>query len=287
MDYFESLTVSEITTAMLMDNFLRTKKAQKLSVDDIEIIFDKFGFLTNLILLHFNNPNYFSDKPELYEKVLIKYFNSEPDTISSISQFMSPELMKKLFMYFLLDFQAENKSKAKEIANSILFAYLNTLKGEKSFYNILNAFTFYKEFNLFEYFNFEDFADLWSRLTDNFDFDIRVKFRLAEIASGIFYTPVDCETILAFKGTMEDGTSTMCNFKKYEAGQEYYEYSDKNPYNENSFGLSVWNFSNAEEYSKFKVIPVLIKYSDITFFDIKTGKIRCDRFKVIENTDLF
>jgi hypothetical protein len=51
--------------------------------------------------------------------------------------------------------------------------------------------------------------------------------------------------------------------------------------NENSFGLSAWNYNNAKEYCDELVIKVKIYIKDIGRVVHDGGKIRCSKFLVL------
>jgi len=88
--------------------------------------------------------------------------------------------------------------------------------------------------------------------------------------------------ILAYKGIRKDNYSKF-NFQyKYEVGKWYESNCDCNLKEGNSFGLSAWDLYEAKAYCNQKIILVKIYLEDIGAIVHDGGKIRCFKFKVME-----
>jgi len=89
--------------------------------------------------------------------------------------------------------------------------------------------------------------------------------------------------ILAYKVIRRDNYSAY-NFQyKYEVGQEYEAHCDCNLREDNSFGLSAWTLKMAKAYhNRGKIILVKIYLKDIGAIVHDGNKIRCFKFKVME-----
>jgi len=91
--------------------------------------------------------------------------------------------------------------------------------------------------------------------------------------------------ILVHKGIRSDNYSNF-NFQyKYELGKEYESHCDCNLDEENSFGLSAWTLRMAKVYCNQKIILVKIYLEDIGAIVHDGGKIRCFKFKVMEEVE--
>jgi len=104
--------------------------------------------------------------------------------------------------------------------------------------------------------------------------------KLAEIKKCGLYE-LDGDSIIAYKGIRSDNYSAF-NFQyKYEIGGEYESTCDCTSA-ENSFGLSAWTLEQARDYCDEKIIKVSIKISDLGRIVHSGGKLRCFRFKALE-----
>ena len=109
-----------------------------------------------------------------------------------------------------------------------------------------------------------------------------VNFKLKYIKTHTNYEVIDNKYIIAYKGIRSDNYSKF-NFQyKYEVGKTYESHCDCNIDDENSFGLSVWDFENAKAYCNEKIIKVKIAIEDIGVIVRKEKKIRCFKFEVLE-----
>jgi len=88
--------------------------------------------------------------------------------------------------------------------------------------------------------------------------------------------------ILAYKGIRRDNYSRYSFRYKYEVGQEYEAHCDCDLLNNNSFGLSAWTLNEAKAYCNDKIILVKIYLKDIGAVAHDGNKIRCFKFKVME-----
>jgi hypothetical protein len=87
--------------------------------------------------------------------------------------------------------------------------------------------------------------------------------------------------VYGFKGIRSDRYSKF-NFQfQYLKGQEYECHADFNNDNENSFGLSVWTKPQATDYCEELVVEVRIHKDDLAALVHAGGKIRCQKFTVL------
>ena len=86
---------------------------------------------------------------------------------------------------------------------------------------------------------------------------------------------------IAYKGIRSDRYSKF-NFQyKYEKGGTYESWCDCSD-DENSFGLSVWDESNAREYCRELVVRVKVNYEDVGRVVHDGGKIRCFKIEILD-----
>ncbi len=91
---------------------------------------------------------------------------------------------------------------------------------------------------------------------------------------------------IAYKAIRSDNYSSY-NFKyKYKAGRVYESHADHTA-EEESFGLSAWTYEMAKEYCNEKIIKVKIYYKDVARIVNNGSKIRCTKFEVIEEVELW
>lgn len=277
IDYFSSLTYSDISSPFIMENYLRTEKSQSLSKEEIIELIKRFGFTSNLILLHINKQTSNNQKitPREVSELL---FAKEKTNIRHILKYFAPAYIIDFCAYVLYEKALTDKNKVKEILPSLLITYFKCIKNDFN-HKCLIIFSICQEHKLFDDYDFEVFARIWEVIEPRATDAIRLKLQLTAIVSGINY-PVSGNILLAYKGVRDSGQSTMCDFVYYTAGLPYTELTDDDPYTENSFGLSAWSYSAASLYCSEQVIPVYINLADIKFLDIKTGKIRCSSFTV-------
>jgi len=102
---------------------------------------------------------------------------------------------------------------------------------------------------------------------------------LYEITDG---NVIDNKYIIAYKGIRNNNYSKI-NFQYcYEIGKEYESVCDCNINNENSFGLSAWTLKGAKDYCNEKIIKVQIAIKDLGAIVHSGNKLRCFKFKVLE-----
>lgn len=278
-DYFSSLTYSDISSPFIMENYLRTENSQFLTKEEIIDLIERFGFTSNLILLHINKQTSNNQKLSVREVSELLFKQAEAN-IRYILKYFAPQYVIDFCAYVLYEKAITNKDKVKEILPSLLITYVKHIKKDFNC-KCLTIFSICQEHKLFDGYDFEVFARIWDAIEPNATNAIQLKLQLTSIVSGVNY-PISGNTIVAYKGVRDSGQSTMCDFTYYTAGLPYTELVDDDPYTENSFGLSAWSYADASLYCSEKVIPVYINLADIKFLDIKTGKIRCSRFTVAD-----
>lgn len=290
MEYFDNLNYNEIESPYIMDNFLRTNKTKDYT-NEIFLIIDKFGFLPNLILLHINQEAFFKRETSI-NIIIEKLFNSSAEEINFNVKYFEAEYIEKFLTFLLNSGIKQDFDKVSQIITEVLIAYFNKTyncnKPEKFYISVVNIFNLCTELKLFELLDFSDIARIWDVIVRNYGYSINLKLELTAIVSGCHYSTAGQDGyILAYKGVHADRTSTMCDWDTYNPGQIYETaVVDNDPYNENSFGLSAWSYSKARSYCSDLVIPVKIWTKDIKFLDIKTGKIRCSKFTVLEDKQI-
>ena len=278
-DYFGSLKYSDISSPFIMENYLRTNSSQLLYKEEIVDLIKRFGFTSNLILLHINKQTSSNQKLTTREVSELIFAQAETN-IRHILKYFAPQYITDFCSYVLYEKVLTDKDKVKEILPSLLITYFKYIKNDFN-RKCLTIFSICQEHKLFDEYDFEVFARIWEAIEPKATNAIRLKLQLTAIVSGINY-PISGDTLLAYKGVRDSGQSTMCDFVYYTAGLPYVEITDDDPYTENSFGLSAWSYAAASLYCSEKVIPVYINLDDIKFLDIKTGKIRCSRFTVAD-----
>lgn len=125
---------------------------------------------------------------------------------------------------------------------------------------------------------FKDKLDL-NKIKDSWHYKTIGEKKQAVIATGLY----ECHDtyFLAYKGIRSDRYSNF-NFQyKYEKGGTYESWCDCSS-NENSFGLSVWDESNARAYCDELVVRVKVNYEDVGRVVHNGGKIRCFKIKILE-----
>ena len=86
---------------------------------------------------------------------------------------------------------------------------------------------------------------------------------------------------IAYKGIRSDRYSAF-NFQyKYLPGNTYTCFADGSR-NENSFGLSVWNESNARDYCSELIVKCKVFYEDVARVVHDGGKIRCSKITILD-----
>ena len=86
---------------------------------------------------------------------------------------------------------------------------------------------------------------------------------------------------IAYKGIRSDRYSAF-NFQyKYLPGNTYTCFADGSE-DENSFGLSVWNESNARDYCPKLVVKCKVFYEDVARVVHNGGKIRCSKITILD-----
>lgn len=289
MEYFDNLNYHEIDSPYIMDNFLRTSKTKDYNTEILQII-NKFGFLPNLILLHINQSDYFT-RPEVQETIINKLFNQPVEKINVVLKYFKAYYIKKFLLFLIGDAINQNFDKVSQLIVNVLLNYFDKSYDdnypEEYYKSVIRIFNLCNELKLFDNIDYADIASIWEVIASHRGGkSIDLKLELTAIVSGCVYPEIETSAyILAYKGLNKDGSSTMCDWVTYESGKTYQAtVTDSNPYNENSFGLSAWSYSKAKNYCSELVIPVRILKTDIKFLDIKTGKIRCSKFTVLENS---
>jgi hypothetical protein len=106
--------------------------------------------------------------------------------------------------------------------------------------------------------------------------------RLEEIFKSKLYE-IEGDFVIAYKGIRKDRYSKY-NFQyQYLVGETYECHADFNVTNENSFGLSAWTLEEAKKYYSELVIKVKIHKDDLAALVHQGGKIRCQKFQVLED----
>jgi hypothetical protein len=106
--------------------------------------------------------------------------------------------------------------------------------------------------------------------------------RLEEISKSKLYE-IEGDFVIAYKGIRKDRYSKY-NFQyQYLVGETYECHADFNVLEENSFGLSAWTLEEAKKYCNELVIKVKIHKDDLAALVHSGGKIRCQKFQVLED----
>ena len=109
-----------------------------------------------------------------------------------------------------------------------------------------------------------------------------VNFKLKKLRECGLYEIIDNKYIIAYKGIRSDNYSKY-NFQYlYEIGKEYESNCDCNVNDDFSFGLSAWTLESAKKYCDEKIIKVQIAIKDLGAIVHDGNKLRCFKFKVLE-----
>jgi hypothetical protein len=111
-------------------------------------------------------------------------------------------------------------------------------------------------------------------MTKNTDFK-----RDAILETGLY--EYDGEYFYGFKGIRSDRYSSY-NFQFQYLKDETYECHADYSYNQNSFGLSVWDYENAKNYCSELVIKIKFKPEDVAHLVHNGKKIRVSKFIVLD-----
>ena len=127
----------------------------------------------------------------------------------------------------------------------------------------------------------EEFKDrlYLNKIEDSWHYKTTEEKKQAVIATGLY----ECHDtyFIAYKGIRGDRYSKF-NFQyKYEKGGIYESWCDCSD-DENSFGLSVWDESNARVYCNRLVVRVKVNYEDVGRVVHKGGKIRCFKIEILD-----
>lgn len=273
--------------AMVTSLWLSSNSTSILDIDQIIQIIDVFSqskiehndiysdnfkkLIQNLILFHINKmTEYEFKKYSALILKLIKLYEQNSELFCSTINLYSKKVLLAISDLKII--------KSKEESIALINAASKFITTSYWFANFIKKYV-----DMFDDFTNDDILHIYTRwrfshLNDrNNSLDI---LNMIEVISGITYTvyPQDC--IIAYKGINDDNTSVMASSCSYEVDKVYTEVSDNDFYNENSFGLSVWDLKHALEYGK-TILMCRIKFKDITYFNFLDGRIRCSEFEVI------
>lgn len=226
---------------------------QKLSEDFIKEFKDKVDWY------------WISMNQKLSEDFIREFQNRVNWDCISIYQKLSEDFIRefqgKVNWNYVSTYQILSESFIREFQNKVNWNYIAK-------YQILSE-SFIKEFNLEI-----DKTTNWNYVSN----DIKLK----AIKDSGLYEIIDDNYIIAYKGIRSDNYSKF-NFQyQYLVGNTYESHCNANIDKEISFGLSAWTLEEAKRYCDEKIIKVKIHINDIKALVNNSNKIRCSKFKVIE-----
>ena len=172
------------------------------------------------------------------------------------------EFQDKVSWYEILRYQKLSESFIREFQDKVNWYRISTYQ------KLSNEFI--EEFKGRLYLN---------KIEDSWHYKTTEEKKQAVIDTGLY----ECHDtyFIAYKGIRGDRYSKF-NFQyKYEKGGTYESWCDCSD-DENSFGLSVWDESNAREYCNKLVIRVKVNYEDVGRVVHDGGKIRCFKIEILE-----
>lgn len=226
---------------------------QKLSEDFIKEFKDKVDWY------------WISMNQKLSEDFIREFQNRVNWDCISIYQKLSEDFIRefqgKVNWNYVSTYQILSESFIREFQNKVNWNYIAK-------YQILSE-SFIKEFNLEI-----DKTTNWNYVSN----DVKLK----AIKDSGLYEIVDDDYVIAYKGIRSDNYSKF-NFQyQYLVGNTYESHCNANIDKEISFGLSAWTLEEAKRYCDEKIIKVKIHINDIKALVNNSNKIRCSKFKVIE-----
>ena len=278
MDFlFENKTFQDSTSnEYLAKLFCASKKSGCLNDNQIFSLLDRYGLFESIILYHINPK--FEDET-FRNKFIEKFYESYYKCEVNYQLFCVPFLYRLLVKINSFDLKIITQFDiALKIAKAII-AQDESLDKE-TLLTILEMLQVYD--------NKPEFLaeTLWREYNKVHEPEKNKKetLRFAEKTSGIKYEDYDEHSFIAYKGIKKDNTSTMTSRIAYEVGNTYTDICDKCDV-DNSFGLSVWDYKNAKVYCSEKIIKVRIFFKDLHYISFKDGKIRTNRFEVLEEVE--
>ncbi len=195
------------------------------------------------------------------------FFWSYISEYQKLSESFIREFKDNVFWSYISIYQKLSESFIREFKDKVSWPNI-------SYYQKLSS-KFRKEFNVIV------FKDNWIYKPTN--------FKLAYIKKNTNYEVVDNKYIIAYKSVTDDYCSVFIpNHYKYEIGKEYESYCDCNIDNNSSFGLSAWTKEKAlEYYNKGRLLKVQIAIEDIGAIVQYNNKIRCFKFKILEEVEKY
>ena len=194
------------------------------------------------------------------------------------------EFKNNVYWYYISTYQNLSEDFIREFEDSVDWNYISR-------YQNLSE-DFIREFKDKVYwYGISAYQNLSSKFRKEFKIEVPktnwlykpVNFKLKYIKENTDYEVIDDKYIIAYK-SIRNNNYSIYNFQyKYEIGEEYKSHCDCNIDNENSFGLSAWTKKGAlDYYNKGKLIKVKIAIKDIGAIVHNNNKIRCFKFKVLE-----
>ena len=251
-DYLKPMTESFIEKHQDKVNWVYISVYQKLSESFIEKFKDKVSWY------------YISESQKLTESFIEKYEDKLDWYCISILQ--------KLTESFIEKHQDKVNWSSISIYQKLSENFIENYKDKVDWYYISKHQKLSIEFR--KKYNIQIEKDNWLYKP--------VNFKLKKLKEYGLYEIIDNKYIIAYKGIRSDNYSKY-NFQYlYEIGKEYESNCDCHINNGNSFGLSAWTLKGAKEYCNEKIIKVQIAIKDLGAIVHKGKKLRCSKFKVLE-----
>lgn len=277
-DFKEKTFDENIDNPIKCNLFLATKDSGNLTEENIVKIIKRYGFIKNLVLFHLN------DYVDLNNENLLSLIFYHKDFFKFLDFFNKDNILivKKYFDKVKEDL---DKDAQYDIAYSIGFSLAG--KSETTFeeFNIILKEILALAIN--EFTNLEEILiDLWKvwQSAQVSEKSIRQMLHIAKESSGIEYEIID-NYLIAYKGVRKDNTSTISDRTQYFPGITHTHMCDNDITNDNSYGLSAWDYDNAKVYCSDKILKVKIYLKDIRYVNLVDGKLRAVKFEVLEEVE--
>lgn len=135
------------------------------------------------------------------------------------------------------------------------------------------------------------YQDIQKYLSDDLKFAVKKSLlfltseQIREKISGTgLYDTSNPNYFIAFKGVKENRQSVYAKnnpYYNYQDGRDYRAFANCDPFEQNSYGLSVWNHESAYNYESETVLRVRVLYSSVAAIVHKNNKIRVRNMNVM------
>jgi hypothetical protein len=225
----------------------------------------------------------------IYQKLSESFISEHKDKVSwfVISKY------QKLSVSFIGEFQDKVNWNRISIYQNLSQEFITEHKDKVNWF-VISQFQKLSESFIIKHKDLIDWYNIskYQKLTESFISEHKLKlnnnswlymngdYKLEAIRKTGLYT-TDNNYVYGFKGIRSNRYSRYNYQYQYLKGQEYECHADFNNDNPNSFGLSVWTKKEATNYCNELVVKVKIHKDDLASLVHKGGKIRCQKFTIL------